>query len=175
MATRIRFDSRQRAAVERALERAEALTGDFYRIPGREWTRLPYDVGTLRDGPGPDGRVFADVVRLVRRAPGHAIRGLFRIRLRDDAILAAVEDRGDGIGLDPLLLYVLTHELVHVVRFGCGLAGFDAGRDERDFEERRVHAITREVLRPIPDPRLRRVVEVYRDGAPPSLGGLSPK
>jgi hypothetical protein len=88
---------------------------------------------------------------------------LFRIRLRDDAILEAVETRGDGIELFPLLLYVVTHELVHVVRFGSGFAHYHAAEHRRWQEEDRVHSITRGVLRPVADASVRKVIELYGD------------
>lgn len=161
-----------------ALGSAEALTGRFYCIPGREWARFPYDVRTLAAGTGPDERAFADVVRL--RATGRcrpqAFPERFRIRLRDDAILRAVHDRPDGPGLYPLLLYVLTHELVHVVRFGEGRARFDAPHEERVAEERRVHEITRRVLHPARDAALDPVLRLYeRHFEASEAGASSPK
>ncbi len=167
------FGAAERRSLNRATSIAEDLTGRFYCIPGREWPRYPYEIRTLSEGPGPVATAFADVVRMVREpavpAPG-GIGQLFRIRLRDDAILRAVAGRGDGVELYPLLLYILTHELVHVVRFGCGFAPFRASPPRRWKEEERVHAITRGVLRPVADAALRRVLEVYGDDpAEPAL------
>lgn len=180
MGARTLFDAEDRTVVHRALLRAEELAGDFYRIPGREWGRFPYELQSLGEGPGPEARVFADLVRMVPE-PGRAescpVRELYRIRLRDDLILSAVHDRPDGVELFPLLLYVLTHELVHVIRFGGGAAPFDAGPVERQREEARVHAVTREVLGSKEDPVLRRILELYRPATlAASCGGLfSPK
>jgi hypothetical protein len=167
METRV-FDASQRRQVRRAAARAESLTAGFYCIPGREWPRFPYDISTLAHGPGPDEPVFADVVRMVPAGepaapPRHAKRDHYRIRLRDDEILSAVDDRTD-LRLFPLLLYVLTHELIHVVRFesGSALAPYDAPDPEaRCVEESRVHAITRKVLQPAGTPWLRRVEQLY--------------
>jgi len=175
MDTRL-FDASQRRQVRRAAARAESLTAGFYCIPGREWPRFPYDISTLAYGPGPEAPVFADVVRMVPDGAGDAVapaldaakerrakREHYRIRLRDDEILSAVDDRTD-LRLFPLLLYVLTHELIHVVRFesGTALAPYDAPDPEaRSVEESRVHAITRQVLRPAGTPWLRRVERLY--------------
>lgn len=173
METRL-FDASQRRQVRRAAARAESLTAGFYCIPGREWPRFPYDISTLTHGPGPDEPVFADVVRMVSpreaadpvrdlAAPRREKRGHYRIRLRDDEILSAVDDRAD-LRLFPLLLYVLTHELIHVVRFesGAALAPYDAPDPQaRRVEESRVHAITRKVLRPAGTRWLRRVERLY--------------
>ena len=126
METRV-FDRSERRKVGRAARLAESLTSGFYCIPGREWPRFPYDINTLAEGPGPDAPVFADVVRMTRTLearPGGAARDLYRIRLRDDEILSAIHGASD-LELYPLLLYVLTHELVHVVRFESGFAAYD--------------------------------------------------
>lgn len=162
MDTRL-FDASQRRQVRRAAARAESLTAGFYCIPGREWPRFPYDISTLAHGPGPEAPVFADVVRMVPAGAGAAKNDHYRIRLRDDEILSAVDDHTD-LRLFPLLLYVLTHELIHVVRFesGTALAPYDApDPDARCVEESRVHAITRKVLRPAGTPWLRRVERLY--------------
>lgn len=168
------FDASERVEVGRALLTAEELTAGFYRIAGREWGRFPYDVVTLADEPAPPVPAFADVVRLVSVARNRPPRELYRIRVRDDRVLDAVHGRSDGVELFPLMLYVLTHELVHVVRFGGGLAGFDAPADARDEEERRVHDVTRKILRPVAVAAMRPVLGAYRDAAG-SADGSSPK
>jgi hypothetical protein len=160
------FDRSQRQQVGRAARLAESLTSGFYCIPGREWPRFPYDINTLAEGPGPDAPVFADVVRLTRPdapRPGRAARDLYRIRLRDDEILSAIRGESD-LELYPLLLYVLTHELVHVVRFESGFAAYDTDDHKtRGLEETRVHAITRKVLKPAENDSLLRVARLYHD------------
>ncbi len=177
-----RFSPGQLRQVAAATHRAEDLLAGFYCIRGREWPRIPYHVATLRDGPGPAERVFADIVQVLSE-PGapRRERSLYRIRLRDDVVLDALR-RPEGVTLPALLLYVLTHELVHVLRFSIGMASFEAPPRERDREELRVHAITRRLLRPRtgrrtrsglaagrrgPDPAgLDRVLELYREAVP---------
>lgn len=171
------FNGSERREVDRALSVAEAYTGSFYGIPGREWPRYPYEVLTLAEGPGPEAPVFADVVRAVpmEAAPGGFPKPRFRVRLRDDVILAKAHDVRD-IGLFPVLLYVLTHELVHVVRFGSGLADFDAPPDGRRAEEARVETVTRRILAPAADPALDRFASYLDDAAaPPFTAGSWPK
>ena len=160
------FGAAEQRSLHRATELAEDLTGKFYCIPGREWPRYPCEIRTLAEGPGPEAPAFADVVRMVpgpEAARQDGLGQLFRIRLRDDAILEAVERRGDGVELFPLLLYIVTHELVHVVRFGSGFAPYHAAEHRRWQEEERVHAITRGVLRPVADASVRKVIELYGD------------
>ena len=49
----------------------------------------------------------------------------------------------------PFALYVVTHELIHIVRFSQFLQNFEASEDERLVEEKRVHDITHEILCPL--------------------------
>lgn len=176
-----RFDPRHLQVLHRAVETAEDLTARFYCIPGREWPRYPYDLVTLADAPGPEARVFADVVRLAPKpslARSLPVRTLYRIRLRDDVILDAVHRPIDGADLFPLLLYVVVHELVHVVRFGGGFAPFRAARSRRAEEEDRVHEITRGVLRPALDESLRTILDAYGRAAArgePAPCGIPPR
>jgi hypothetical protein len=166
------FDPAERQQVFRAAGRAEELTRGFYRIPGRERARFPYDVATLADDAGPRPRVFADLVRVVQPPSGRAGLGerrIYRIRLRDDELLTAT-DRSPDVRLFPLLLYVLAHELIHVVRFESGLAVFDdADPERRDREETRVHSITQKVLEPAEDAGLRAVVDRLFTDRPPDV------
>ena len=64
---------------------------------------------------------------------------------RESVILQRVAQLGGG-GLEPLLLYILTHELVHVVRFQRAEHLFSAASELRLAEEERVHRITLELL-----------------------------
>jgi hypothetical protein len=67
--------------------------------------------------------------------------------------------------LDPFLLYILTHELVHVARFlrfehryeNVGEANLTLA------EERRVHALTYSILRRISIPGLSKVFLFYEE------------
>lgn len=171
------FNVAERREVDRAFEVAEARAAEFYRIPGREWSLFLHDLQTLREGPGPHPGAFADVVKLESTGTDTRPREIYRIRVRDDAILSALSSRRDGIQFFPLMLYVLTHEMVHVVRFASGLAAFDAEEAARESEEQRVHRVTRQVLSCVDDEPLRRVIEAYRS-APATFGprgGRSPK
>jgi hypothetical protein len=69
---------------------------------------------------------------------------LYRICLQDHRILEAA--RQLNTGLQPLLTYVLTHELVHVVRFGQQLQSLDMPYQMRHIEERNVDRTTRIIL-----------------------------
>ena len=76
--------------------------------------------------------------------------------------MAAVE-RDEPLQLFPLAVYVVTHELVHVVRFCKFLQRFDAKPLERQQEEMRVHDITQKALGTPNIPHLDYVLEAYSD------------
>ena len=54
-----------------------------------------------------------------------------------------------NLALLPFSLYIITHELIHIVRFSRFLQNFDASDEEKMMEERRVHQTTHEILLPI--------------------------
>jgi hypothetical protein len=84
---------------------------------------------------------------------------LYRVSLQDASILRVAE-RDARLDLEAILLYVLTHELVHIVRFHTDLTDFDVASD-RESEESRVHAVTFQILKGIPDRKIRFVLEKY--------------
>jgi hypothetical protein len=54
-----------------------------------------------------------------------------------------------GLALFPFILYIITHELIHIVRFSKFLQNFDASAEERMAEEKRVHKFTHDILNPV--------------------------
>ena len=90
-------------------------------------------------------------------------RHFYRICLQDDRILDAVERANSFIRLSPLLLYIATHELVHVIRFDGGVISFDAPREVKEEEEEKVHQITRQMLQPVANPDLGLVLDCFSD------------
>jgi hypothetical protein len=94
--------------------------------------------------------VFAQVVRYVRPEGPNGMRSgdWYRICLQDHNILAALE-RDRQLDLFPLLVYIFTHELVHVVRFYKFLQCFEADDYSRGKEEATVHDLTHRILRRI--------------------------
>jgi hypothetical protein len=78
----------------------------------------------------------------------------YRICLQDNRILDAARETEMRLG--PLLTYVLTHELVHVVRFGQQLQRVDLPYELRQHEERRVEKTTRAILAKAGDAEINR-------------------
>jgi hypothetical protein len=156
------FTTVQINIVNRARERAAELVTDYYRVAPREWQLMRYEVKTLRllDSSEVTDRALAQTLCYgFKRQAGPAVLeegDLYRICLQDHRILRAAER--DRVELEPLLTYVLTHELVHVVRFGQRLQRLDLPLELRSLEERRVEKTTRAILARSDDPDLKLVL-----------------
>ena len=148
---RLPFEAEEIAVLAQAIEASEELISDFYKLSTSEWKRYRYDIQSLSDLGEQEVTdvAFAQIRRYLRR-PGDRTRGsepgdFFKICIQDHVIRRAVE-RDRGIGLFPLTAYIVTHELIHVVRFAKFLQRFDSTADEQDAEEKRVHALTYNLL-----------------------------
>ena len=62
------------------------------------------------------------------------------------------------------MLYVLTHELIHIVRFESFQVHYGATGPERDREELRVHELTEDVLRVLRDELVDEVIQGLAPG-----------
>jgi hypothetical protein len=95
------------------------------------------------DGP------FAQIVRYVGRKAdtslGSSRYDFYKICLQDHNILEALKAFSE-LQLLPFSLYIVCHELIHVIRFSTFLQAFDASDEERLEEETRVHDKTRSIL-----------------------------
>lgn len=161
------FDRTQLSAVNDAVSMAEDRIFDFYRLSGNEWRRNKYDVNTLADlSPGEiaDGK-YAQIVlyrgRLRNTELSTNAYDFYKICLQDHTILSAA-DR-NGLSLFPLSLFIVVHELVHIVRFVRFLHNFEATVREKMEEEIRVHGETRAILQNLPVPGLAAVFDFFGD------------
>ncbi len=147
------FNDQELERVDRAVLMAEELVNDFFKLSAGHWLKNRYDIKTAKDlvvheqvrGP------FAQVVKYEGRKKevslGSSSFSLYKVCLQDPAILSVVE-KDKALLLDPFLLYILTHELVHVARFlrfehryeNVGEANLTLA------EERRVHDLTYSIL-----------------------------
>jgi hypothetical protein len=129
---------------------AQSLVTDYYRIAPREWRGMRYEVKTLnalRASEVADHALAQTVCYSFCRQAGLMIideGDLYRICLQDHKILEAARRRNTQLPL--LLTYVLTHELVHVVRFGQRLQSLDLAPEMRHIEEQNVEKTTRTIL-----------------------------
>ncbi|HIC85583.1 MAG TPA: hypothetical protein EYP06_04720 [Desulfobacterales bacterium] len=160
------FDYEQLLTLGNALHIAEEVTADFFKFSTAQWRRHPFDVKTLRSLTKEEirGDVFAMLHRGLlggeRYIPTIRKKDYYLICLQDHHILEAVS-RDKAIGLLPLLVYIFTHELVHIVRFGSFLQRFDVRGSKREEEEQRVHNITYEILKGVSLNKLDCVLDAY--------------
>ncbi|MCP3943343.1 MAG: hypothetical protein GY710_17915 [Desulfobacteraceae bacterium] len=162
------FDKQALERVDRAVLMAEELVNNFFKLSAGHWLKNRYDIKTAKDlvahervcGP------FAQVVKYEghkKDVPlGSSSFSLYKVCLQDPAILSVVE-KDSGLLLDPFLLYILTHELVHVARFlrfehryeNIGEANLTM------VEERKVHRLTYAILQRVSIAGLSEVFSFY--------------
>ena len=162
------FTPDQLSAVTQAVGMAEDLVSNHYKMTTSEWLRPKYDVRTLAElepGEVVEGP-FAQIIRYRGRpkqaALSSATYDFYKICLQDHAILAALQ-KNPVLRLLPFSLYIITHELIHIVRFSRFLQGFDASPEERLAEEKRVHEKTHAILQGVSLSGLPAVLEFYND------------
>ncbi len=151
--------------LEALFELAQEVTGEFYRMGTDEARCVPYEVHTLaelRKEEIHEHGVLADIARYqyADRAFGRK-RDLYRVNIQDHNVLQSLNRPEDRIAFSPLMLYVLTHEIVHVIRFVKFLAPFHMDEKDRATEENRVHSITQSILSRVPMPGMDHVLTRY--------------
>ena len=173
------FGAVELKVVNNAVAMAEELVSNHYKMSASQWLGPRYDVKTLAelsseeivDGP------FAQIIRYKGRrrntSLGSASYDFYKICLQDHTIQSTV-DNSPGIELFPFSLYIITHELIHIVRFSKFLQRFEASAQERMAEEKRVHQRTHEILKPIQISGLQKVLEFYNDWNVPYEGLKDP-
>jgi len=148
------FKSDQIAMINTGVATAEELVSNFYKMSASQWLRGKYDVKTLADL-SPDEIVHGPYAQVIRyqaqrqdASLGSSAYDFYKICLQDHSILATLAQSPD-IQLLPFILYIVVHELIHIVRFSKFLQNFDASQFEKMAEEARVHELTHEILSPV--------------------------
>ncbi|MDY6970693.1 MAG: hypothetical protein SV775_00025 [Thermodesulfobacteriota bacterium] len=162
------FRNHDLVIVSDALDIAEDATANFYKFSLGQWNRHRYDVRTLSSLQ--DNEIRQHTFALLSKASKEVVgfesdsrdRDFYLICLQDHHILEALK-RDKELGLLALLVYVLTHELVHIVRFCNFFKRFDVSGKEKEEEEKVVHATTFEILKGFSLPALDYVLGAYRD------------
>ncbi len=165
---RLAFETEKIAVLAQAIEVSEDLISDYYKISTSEWKRYRYDIQSLSglDEEEITDLAFAQIRRYVRRlvekTRGSEPGDFFKICIQDHVIRRAVE-RDEGIRLFPLTAYIVTHELIHVVRFAKFLQRFDSTTAEQEAEEKHVHALTFDLLQKTRMQGLPEVLAAFKD------------
>ncbi len=146
------FNKRQIKTVNKAAEISEELVCDYYKLSTSQWLRRRYDIKTLSnlsteeivDGP------FAQIIKYKAQPKNSylssSIYDFYKVCLQDNSILSVVRQSSE-IKFYPFVLYIITHQLVHIVRFSEFLQNFNASNEEKMAEEARVHYSTHEILK----------------------------
>ena len=162
-----RFSPEQIAIVTQSTMMAEELVSDYYKMSTSQWLRSVYDIKTSADL-SPDEIILGPYAQIIRYegkrnkdALGSSSYDFFKICIQDHSILSTLQ-RSPEITLLPFSLYIVTHELIHVVRFLKFLQNFSASPKETWEEEKRVHDFTREILKNMSLAGLEHVLSFYR-------------
>lgn len=160
------FLSDQIETVNNAVAMAEELVSNAYKMSASQWLRRLYDVKTLTDlsadeivhGP------FAQIIRYKGQRKDTSLEtyayDFYKICLQDHSILE-VTTEGSGIELFPFTLYIVSHELIHIVRFSQFLQNFNASPEERMVEEQHVHSKSHTILKAVKISGLPTVLNFY--------------
>jgi len=161
------FNNRDLVLLGDALEIAEDATGDFFKFSLAQWKRHRYDVRTLTALTTAELRPHA----FAMLNKGSKVIGEFEFKaksqdfyficLQDHLILNALR-RDKDLGFLSLLVYIFTHELVHIVRFCNFLKRFEISEKEREKEEKLVHSKTYEILKNLSVPKLDYILDSYK-------------
>jgi hypothetical protein len=161
-----KFNEKQIEIINNSVALAEELVSEYYKMSASQWLRGRYDVKTLADLTADEivNGPFAQIIRYEAKKKdtflGSSTYDFYKICLQDHSILAAIA-RTPQIQLFSFSLYILTHELIHIVRFGQFLQNFNATEDEKLEEESRVHEQTYQILKPLRLPGLNEVFHFY--------------
>ena len=161
------FDAAQMQVVNQAVAMAEELVSNHYKMSLNEWLRPKYDVKTIAEL-GPDEIVdgpYAQLIRYQGQRKGSSLGSgsydFYKICIQDHAILKTLTEQPD-LSLAAFCLYIVTHELIHIVRFSKFLQNFEASAEEKLAEEKRVHMITHRILAAVPLPEMERILAFYK-------------
>jgi hypothetical protein len=161
------FAKRDLLTIGDALDIAEDSIGNYFKLSNQQWKQIPYEIKTLESLTHDEitSAAFALLNKGFKSQDdypwAHERQYVYFICLQDHLILKALK-RDKGLSLLPLLVYVFTHELVHIVRFSKFVQRFDAMGQNREKEESLVHAKTFEILNKVSLPNLDYVLEAYR-------------
>jgi hypothetical protein len=164
----IQFQREHKELLQEAVVIAEEVTSEFFKLAPSHWRRARYDILTLeglnREEVSPHAHALVAKYhgQPRDRALPSASFDFYRVCLQDHNILKALGTRRD-LALFPLLLYILTHELVHVVRFSQFLALFEAPEPAKLQEELKVHHLTQQILQPFSFVQMPEVIRYYED------------
>ena len=147
---------------------AEELVSNAYKLSSSQLLRLNYDVKSLIDLADEEivDDHFAQIVRYTEKKKNDlldtSVNDFYKICLQDHSITKALRQYLE-LDLFAFVLYIVSHELIHIVRFRRFLQHFDAPLSEKNKEEIRVHAKTHEILFKVSIDNLEPVLKFYEN------------
>jgi len=145
------FSRKDIRVVNNAAAMAEELVSNHYKLSATQLMNLNYDIKTLVDLTKEEIVCdhFAQVIRYALKKkndfPGTPAKDFYKICLQDHSIIKTMK-QNRNLDLFAFALYIVAHELIHVIRFQKFLQHFDALCHEKNDEEIRVHLKTYEIL-----------------------------
>ncbi len=164
------FSELELLTVDEAAKVSEELVNNYFKMSSGRWLKNRYDIKTAKDLAfheqvyGPVAQVIKYEARKKEVPLGSSSFNLYKVCVQDDAVLSTVEGKGD-MSLDSFLVYVITHELVHVVRFSKYQQRYE-NKNEADVtmdEEKKVHLLTHSILNSTSISGIGKVFEFYKD------------
>jgi len=180
MENQILFSPEQVRTINKAVDMAEELVSNHYKMSENQWLHPKYDIQTqvnLSSGEIVSGP-FAQIIRYKGIRENTSLESstydYYKICLQDHAILSAIR-KSPEIKLFPFLVYIVTHELIHIVRFSRFIQLFHASPDEKMAEESRVHHLTHDILKAKNIDNLSEVMTFFKKWRMPIDGLIDPK
>lgn len=132
---------------------AEELVYNYFKLSSSQWLKNRYDIKTARDLAsheridGPFAQVLKYEGRRSDLSLSSSVFSLYHVCIQDPAIVLFISENSK-IAFGPFLLYILVHELVHVVRFARFEHRYENACEAEVTleEEKKVHGITRDII-----------------------------
>jgi len=158
------FSPGQRSQAFKALNEAEEEAMRYYCIPPHRRQDLRYDLVMRQDeewAPLPDV-ALARTQRVMQIRPStRAAHDFFRIQLNDPCILTVARREAFDRDLYPFLVFILTHEMVHLVRLSTMIPDESELHLSPEAEEERVQKVAHAILSKAPDRRMAPILEKF--------------
>ncbi len=162
------FDENELEQVAAATLQAEDMVYNYFKFSSSQWLKNRYDIKTARDllpherVKGPFAQVLKYEGRRRELSLSSSVFSLYHVCIQDPAIISLIAESPE-IDLGPFLLYVLVHELVHVVRFVRFEHRYENACEAEVTleEEKKVHGITHDIIAPQTVSGMPQVFEFY--------------
>ena len=161
------FNFIEKRLIRYALNESAWCLDKFYCFSPLEWFNFCYSIetGCAIKEKVPHSSIFAEVKKLCPHETcfDEFQREQYIVCLFDKNIINVLKRRSK-LDLYPLMVYILTHELVHIARFSQKIYPFECcDFESHKEEEERVHKITYQVLKSFKKKTLEEIALLYRE------------